>query len=164
MNVYKQACLCKDTDKDNRAEVCMLMPSTTILYKCNSCIDGTACGQTSGPNMCLCKPEPHNSAKYYSCQLTHHCTECEDGTLCHQKNSDGNACTCYNKIGNNTYQKCILECDRCEDGTECGKTGPDGKTCVCRWEGSQEGRYMECLSRCDRCEDGTLCYQKEPKQ
>jgi hypothetical protein len=159
-NAYNQVCRCTDTDMDNRSEICVLMPSNTKIYKCSACIDGTACGQTSGSNLCLCNPEPHKSTKYYSCQLTPYCSGCEDGTECRQKNSDENACTCYNKIGSNIYQKCILECDKCEDGTECGKTGSDGKTCVCRWEGSKTGKYMECLSRCDKCSDGTLCYKK----
>jgi hypothetical protein len=161
-NAYNQICQCTDNDRDQKTEVCTLMPSNTILYRCSACIDGTPCWKTSGPNVCACKPEPSAkpNSKYYSCQLTPSCGGCDEGTPCGQTNADGNACTCYTKLGNGTYHKCILECNKCADGTECGKVGTDGKTCVCRWNASKAGRFMECLSRCDKCTDGTPCYQK----
>ena len=161
-NAYNQICRCIDNDRDNKTEECTLMPSNTILYRCNACIDGTPCWKTTGPNVCACKPEPSAKpdSKYYSCQLTPSCGSCNDGTPCGQTNADGNACTCYTKLKNNTYNKCILECNKCADGTGCDKLGTDGKTCVCRWDASKAGRFMECLSRCDKCADGTPCYQK----
>jgi hypothetical protein len=161
-NAYNQICRCTDNDRDNRTEICALMPSNTILYKCSSCIDGTACGKTAGPNVCACQPEPcaKQTSKYYSCQLKPYCSGCADGTPCGQIDADGNACTCHTKLGNNIYNRCIPECNKCPDGTECGKIGADGKTCVCRLGASKAGRYMECLSKCDKCSDGTACYKK----
>ncbi len=149
-NPYNQTCICKDINNDNNNEYCFLQASnqqvnSTLVGSwstCDTCPDGTACGQTNANgNACICYDKRRNGS-YSHCMMK--CDSCSDGTQCGDTNQNNELCGCRIRSHYGQFRECELMCDQCSDGTECWRRNSQGDRCICTGYYGRGGYYNQC--------------------